>query len=89
MGPRDLANVEPGEHCVREVDEPDAEPVAARGRHPLGESRGRQRSELRETVLGVIPVRRAISFVPSSPASASVSSTAIALSAAPIRRVEG
>jgi hypothetical protein len=34
-------------------------------------------------------VRRAISFVPSSPASARVSRTAIALSAAPMRRVEG
>ena len=44
--PGDLAYVEPREHGVREVDEADAEPVAAGRGDALDEAGRRQRAEL-------------------------------------------
>ncbi len=46
VGTRDLADVEAREHGVREVDEPDAEPVAARRVDALDEPGGGERAEL-------------------------------------------
>ena len=44
--PRDLADVEPREHGVREVDEADAEPVAAGRGDALDEAGSGERAEL-------------------------------------------
>ena len=44
--PRDLAYVEPREHGIREVDEPDPEPVAAGRVDPLDEAGRGERAEL-------------------------------------------
>ena len=46
VGARDLADVEPREDGVREVDEAEAELVAARGRDALDEPGGGERAEL-------------------------------------------
>ena len=67
MRPRDLAEVEAGEDGVAELQEPEAEPVAPALGVVLDEARPRASvASSRETVLALMPVRRAISFVPSS-----------------------
>ena len=87
--PRDLTHVEPREQRVREMDDPEAEPVAPVRAHPLDEPGGGERAELARYGARRHARPRAISFVPSSPPSASVSRTAIARSEAPMRRVDG
>jgi len=42
----DVADIEARENGVRQVHEPDAEPIAARGGHPLDETRRCERPEL-------------------------------------------
>ena len=87
VGARDLAHVESREHRVREVDEPDAEAVAAGRVDALDESRGGERSELarygarRHAGAPRDLVRAELAAV------CKVSSIVIARSAAPIRRV--
>ena len=87
--PRERAQVETAEHGVAELDEPQREPVA-----PVSGTCSTYRAAAsvasrRETVLALIPLRRAISFVPSSLPSASASSTASARSTAATWRTAG
>ena len=70
--PRERPHVEAREHGVRELDEPDPEPVAAGLRRRARRAALRRASRAGATRCSrVAPVRRAISFVPSGPASAS------------------
>ena len=77
MRPGQSTQVEALEYGVPELDESEREAVAARWRARAPRT-GPPASvaSSRETVLALMPVRRAISFVPSSPPSASASSTA-------------
>ena len=81
MRTRELAQVEPPERGVAELDEPQPEPVAAGVRTCSTSPPATSVASWRDAVLAFNPVRRAISFVPSSP-SASASSTATARSTA-------
>ena len=70
VGPRDLAQVEAREHGVAELEQPEPEPVAAAVGDVLDEAGLRRASRaVARRCSALIPVRRAISFVPSSGAS--------------------
>ena len=87
--PGERAQVEPCEHGVPELDEAQRRAGSARLGTCSTKPAAASVASRRETVLALIPVRRAISFVPSSPPSASVSSTAIARSTAATWRTAG
>ena len=67
--PRELAQVEARENGVAEIEEPQREPVAPVSATCSTNRAAASVASRRDTVLALIPVRRAISFVPSSPPS--------------------